>query len=50
MTDRIEAAEKWPYRRILKISNKDHIKDEDILKRMSVKKQLINIIRNFFII
>ena len=45
MTDRLAAAEMWFYRKILRISYIDHFQNEDVLKRMSVKRQLIYIIR-----
>ena len=45
MSERIESGEMWFYRRILKISYKDHITNEEVLKRMSAKRNLLIRIR-----
>src|SRR5437899_8906711 len=42
---RVEAAEMWFYRRILRISYKKHITNEEVLNRMATKRNLIITIR-----
>ena len=45
MCKRLSAFELWTYRRILKISWKDKITNEDVLKRVNAKNRLIKIIQ-----
>ena len=45
MNKRLEAAEMWFYRRILRVSYADHITNEEVLDRLSITRQLINQIR-----
>ena len=45
MAKKVEAAEMWFYRRILRISCKKHITNEEILNRMATKRNLIITIR-----
>ena len=46
MTKRLEAAEMWFYRRILRISYTRHITNEEVLNRVAVTRTLINTIRS----
>src|SRR5437899_9715171 len=45
MAKKVEAAEMWFYRRILRISYKKHIANEEVLNRMATKRNLIITIR-----
>ena len=45
MHKKLEAAEMWFYRRILRISYTEHITNEEVLRRMSTRRQLIFVIR-----
>ena len=46
MIKKLEAAEMWFYRRILRISYTRHITNEEVLNRMATTRNLINTIRN----
>ena len=46
MKKKLEAAEIWFYRRILRIPYTAHVKNEVVLDRMSENRELINIIRS----
>ena len=41
-TNKIEAFEMWVYRRIARISWKDKVSNEDVLKRLGVKRELLS--------
>src|SRR5437870_13731561 len=45
MAKKVEAAEMWFYRRILRISYKKHTTNEEVLNRMATKRNLIITIR-----
>src|SRR5207244_982040 len=45
MAEKVEAAEMWFYRRILRTSYKKHITNEEVLNRMATKRNLIITIR-----
>ena len=45
MRERLEAAEMWFYRRILRISYTQHVTNERVLERMSAERELIKTIR-----
>src|SRR5437899_12608370 len=45
MDKKVEAAEMWFYRRILRISYKKHITNEEVVNRMATKRKLIITIR-----
>src|SRR5207244_12048148 len=45
MAKKVEAAEMWVYRRILRISYKKYITNEEVLNRMATKRNLIITIR-----
>src|SRR5437870_13335941 len=45
MAKKVEAAEMWFYRSILRISYKKHITNEEVLNRMETKRNLIITIR-----
>ena len=42
----VEAAEMWYYRRMLRVSYKDHMSNEEVLKWLHQKRQLIQTIEN----
>ena len=46
MTKRLEAAEMWFYRRILRISYTRHITNDEVLNRIGTTRNLINTVRN----
>ena len=41
-SDKIEAFEMWVYRKMARISYTERVKNEDVLKRLKVKKELLN--------
>ena len=45
MEQKLEAAEMWFYRRILRISWTEHITNEEVLRRMGARRKLMNNIR-----
>ena len=45
MRERLDAAEMWFYRRILRISYKQHVTNERVLERMSAERELVKTIR-----
>jgi endonuclease/exonuclease/phosphatase family metal-dependent hydrolase len=45
MEKKLEAFEMWCYRRMLRISWKDKIKNEDVIKKMNVERRMMEVIR-----
>ena len=43
--DKIQALEMWLYRRMLRVSYKDHITNEEILRRVGEKRGLLNMVK-----
>ena len=45
MEDRLNATKTWFYRRILRISWKEHVSNEEVLKRAKAERRIIRTIR-----
>src|SRR5579872_6311482 len=46
MTKRLEAAEMWFYRNILRITYTRHITNEEVLNKMAITRIILNTVRN----
>ncbi|KAJ8019205.1 hypothetical protein HOLleu_42357 [Holothuria leucospilota] len=44
--NKIDAFEMWIYRKMLKVSNKDRMSNEEVLNRLKAKKELLSELKN----